>query len=233
MDVIAYTTELQCLVEMGRFKDVANVVRTMTKSKFTKPDTRAYVVILKAYGKMGDLDGLRTTWKDLQNSDTTVVDAMHYNCMICGLLRLDHWDAARETTESMKSSGVDFTIISYNLMMSFMQLPQAMDLLEKLRASEAVKPNMSTFNNVIRLCAETGDTSTALTVRDQAVEDGLKWDKRTYSSLLIAFKKTPEKAAEILASMESEGVIPNMIHYSTVAFSFLLNREVHLKRVGE
>jgi pentatricopeptide repeat protein len=136
-----------------------------------------------------------------------------FNTEISRLGKAGQWQHALEMLQTMQSTGVPPTRVSYNAALSALtknaQWELGLDMFEETFRGEdvGIEPDSFSYAAALSACAQTLQWERALTLFREMEAAGIEPNVFTYSSLLAACERSnqPGKAAEIFEEMQARG----------------------------
>lgn len=185
-----------CLIsfaaEIGEFQRAADFFQKL--SSLTTPSIRAYMTVLRVYGKRQDWQSSLSTFRDMQRRGVKI-DSLVLNVILATGVSADQLQGV----EVLLAEASDYKppiadVVSYNtLVKCYAQhndFDEAARVIDRMRA-RALKPNAITFNSVMDAAVRSLKSNRAWEILQDMRCSGLSPDKYTCSIMVKGLSQSP------------------------------------------
>jgi len=214
----------------------ARYQRSGAKKPLTGPDAVAYRLAISACARGGAWEEGIQLLEDFRAEMGTPADVIAYTAAITGCEYAGKWKEAFLLLDKMRKEGVQPNEVTVAAVIgasavacanerkessmpasSTMPEPQkkALQLLDIMKRSDFVKPNIQVYNAAIRVCAEAHDMKGAFRLLEEVENDGIERTEITYGSLMTACERVgcTQSASTVFRKLKADGFQPNEIIY--------------------
>lgn len=201
-----------CLVgfatEVGEFQRAVSFFEKL--SSISTPSIRAYMTILRVYGKLSDWPASLAVFHDMQKKGVTI-DSPVLNLVLATGIAVDQIEGAEKLLAEAESMNIPDTVSYNTLVKGYAQRNDARKACQTFcRMKERGLPCTTiTFNTVIDAAIRACKTKVAMELLSSMHESGLRPDKFTCTSLIKGLSKDPslsllESCLDILCDSKFE-----------------------------
>ncbi|KNA16260.1 hypothetical protein SOVF_090790 [Spinacia oleracea] len=142
------------------------------------------------------------------------------------------FDHAHKLFDEMPELNCERTVLSFNALLGACVSSKNFDkvdgFLRELPVKLSIKPNVVSYNTVIKALCEMGSFDSAFSLLDKMEKEGLKPDLISFNILLNAFYKNSRfsDGERLWAMMEIHNVVPDIISYNSKVYGLILESRI-------
>lgn len=237
------------IVQLTRRKQLNQVFEEIevAKRRYGGLNTIVMNAVLEACVHCGDIDSALKLFDEMSNSRSCRVDNVSYGTLLKGLGKARRIDEAFQLLEAVeRGNAVGNPELSAPLLHGFLNalidagdLRRANGLLARYGFvfHDGGSPSISIYNLLMKGYIRTGAPEVTFTLHDEMLRQGLKPDKLTYNTLILAAVKTErfDSAMQFLEEMKdaawkynSDYLLPDNVTYTTLLKGAALVKDIHL-----
>lgn len=185
-----------CLIsfaaEIGEFQRAADFFQKL--ASLTTPSIRAYMTVLRVYGKRQDWQSSLTTFRDMQRRGVKI-DSLVLNVILATGVSADQLHGVEELLAEADDYRPPIAdVVSYNtLVKCYAQhndFDEAARVIQRMRG-RGLKPNAITFNSVMDAAVRSQKSASAWEILQDMRSSGLSPDKYTCSIMVKGLSQNP------------------------------------------
>ncbi|KAI3961463.1 hypothetical protein MKX01_001199 [Papaver californicum] len=235
------------IVELTRRKQLHQVFREIgyAKKRYGKVNTIVMNAVMEACVHCGDVDSALRIFHEMEMPDNCGVDAISFGILLKGLGEARRINEAFQLIESMErpsvlgNPGMPPEVIYgfFNALIEAGDLRRAHGLLARYRVVlRGGGPSIQMYNLLMKGYINAGCPEDALTVHSEILSKGMKTDRFTYNTLLLACVKSERMnaAMQLYAEMKDEAqkngnrdLYPDIVTYTTLIKGFGNAKDLH------
>ncbi|CAN1151932.1 Pentatricopeptide repeat-containing protein At5g27270 [Linum perenne] len=204
-----------CIVlkEQKGWREVRDFFSWMKLQLSYHPSVIVYTIVLRLYGKVGNIKLAEQTFLDMLEAGCEP-DDVACGTMLCSYARWGHHKAMIVFYEALEGRGIRLPITVYNFMLSSLQkksLHESVIQLWRDMANQRVVPNAFTFTLVINSLVKDGHDEEAFKVFNEMKIQGHLPEEATYSLLISSSTRRDswDEALKLYDDMRSRGHFPS------------------------
>ncbi|KAI3898999.1 hypothetical protein MKW92_011277 [Papaver armeniacum] len=235
------------IVELTRRKQLHQVFQEIgyAKKRYGKVNTIVMNAVMEACVHCGDVDSALRIFHEMEMPDNCGVDTISFGILLKGLGEARRIDEAFQLIESMErptvlgNPGMSPEVIYgfFNALIEAGDLRRAHGLLARYRVVlRGGGPSIQMYNLLMKGYINAGCSEDALTVHNEILSKGIKTDRFTYNTLLLACVKSErmDAAMQLYAEMKDEAqkigshdLFPDIVTYTTLIKGFGTAKDLH------
>ncbi|XP_042498391.1 pentatricopeptide repeat-containing protein At3g04130, mitochondrial-like [Macadamia integrifolia] len=213
--VISYSTIIQAYCNQSNFRKVFELCDEM-KAQGCPPNVVTYTTIMYSLAKSDEFEAALQLVEEMKSIGCKP-DTLFYNALIHILGRAGRvQEAVRVFEEEMPMNGIAWNSSTYNTMISMFchhsQEQNALKVLKQMEMSTICKPDLQTYNPLLKLCFKAGSTDNSLgdLISEMVNKHHLGLDLSTYTLLLhgLCRENKCEWAYRIFEEMIGQDITP-------------------------
>ncbi|KAH9604962.1 hypothetical protein KSS87_001779 [Heliosperma pusillum] len=211
--VRAQTKLMNVLVDKGKAEDVQSTFEKLVEDGHN-PSLITYTTLLAALTILKRFDYIHHIVSQVEENGMKP-DSVFFNAVINAFAESGNVEEAMKAFVKMGESGYRPTTSSYNTLMKAFGIAgkpeESMKLLEHMSLNGPVKPNLKSYNVLVRAWCSKGNIAQAWDVVFKMLASGLKPDTVTYNTIATAYVRNGKTklAEEMILEMQSNNVQPN------------------------
>jgi len=198
-NIITYNTVLNAFAQCSAMHLAPQIWQDMSAANPpVAPDLVTYSTLVKGYASSGDLKRALEIFEELKKDPTKVPDEVLYNSLLDGCARERRVREAMSLMEDMKKSGVTPSNYTLTIMVKLLgrskMLKEAYALVDTVRDTYGVKPNVQVYTCLITACFQCRQTKKAVALLDRMLEEGLQPDEKAYDVIVRGCRQAGQTA---------------------------------------
>merc|ERR1719272_1473553 len=166
-------------------------------------DIVTFSTLVKGFCAVGDLDQALELVKGMKRSGKYAPDEVMYNSLLGGCAKEQRVGEALQLMDDMRASGVAPSNYTLSMLVKLLgrsrKLSKAFDVVESVTKEYGFHLNVQVYTCLIQACFQNRQPAKAVLLLDQMLEEGLRPDEKTYSTLVrgCGHAGQVEKAAQM------------------------------------
>lgn len=204
---------MNILLEKGKAEDAQSIFEQLIEDGHV-PSLISYTTLLAALTILKRFEFIHPIIAQVEKNEMKP-DSVFFNAVINAFAESGNMEEAMKALEKMKENGHRISTSTYNTLMKGFgiagQPEQSMKLLEQMLINGMARPNLRSYNVLVRAWCSTGNIAQAWNVVQKMIASGLKPDTVTYNTLATAYVQNgnTKLAEEIILEMQRNNLQPN------------------------
>lgn len=207
------TKLMNILLEEGKAEEAQSIFEQLISDGHI-PSLITYTTLLAALTILKRFEFIHSIISLVEQNDMKP-DSVFFNAVINAYAESGNMAEAMKAFLKMKGNGYRPSTSTYNTLMKGFgiagQPEESMKLLEQMSVNGMMKPNLRSYNVLVRAWCSKGNIAEAWNVVHKMVASGLKPDTVTYNTLATAYVQNGNTglAEEMMLEMQSNDIEPN------------------------
>lgn len=225
MDEVLLSSVIEACVRINRADVITRLLeRQRTSRGVVVQSPHAYGSLIRAYGFVGNLEGVWTTWREMRQRHVAIT-SITIGCMVEALCSNGDPEAGyeliRETMADEKMRPLVNAVIYCSVLKGFSHLKRfdrLWTVYHEMKA-EDMKFSIVTYNTLVDACARNDQMAHVPNLLQEMVHQGIEPNVITYSAIIKGYcqNRRLDKAFELLADMKrNSNVGPDEHTYNTL-----------------
>lgn len=205
---------MNILIERGKPQEVQSIFDSLIEGGH-KPSLITYTTLLAALTIQKRFKSIRSIISQVEEENGMKPDSVFFNAVINAFSESGNIEEAMETFWEMKKSGLKPTTITYNALIKGYGIAgkpaESLKLLDLMSQEGNVKPNLRTYNVLVRAWCKKNNIVEAWNLVHKIVACGMQPDAVTYNTISTAYAQNGEtdRAEGMILEMQKNRVQPN------------------------